>query len=100
MEIERKKYICLRYLSFVLFCWLETAQFVLRYHLLLYRKVPINTLINITAQELIIPGYVSIKIYDSIILAGLLTEEFNLDGNLWFFWRGGEIFVEQLDAAG
>ena len=79
---EKKKCVCLRYPSFVLFCWLERTQFVLWYHLLLYRKVPINTLINITTQELIIPGYVSIKIYNSIILPGLLIEEFNLDGYL------------------
>lgn len=100
MEIERKKKcICLRYLSFVLFCWLETAQFFLWYHLLLYRKVPINTSINITTQELIIPGYVSIKIYNSIILPEFLTEEFNLDGYLIFLGTHTRIFAEQLNAA-
>lgn len=99
MKIERKKCIFLRYPSFVLFCWLETAQFVLWYHLLLYHKVPINILINIIIQELIFSGYVSIKIYDSIILPESLTEELNLDGYLWILARG-HIFVEQLDAAG
>lgn len=67
--------------------------------MLLYLKVPINALVNITTQERIIPGYVSIKIYDSIILLGFLTGEFNLDGYLWFS-GGGDIFVEQLDAVG
>lgn len=83
----------------MLFCWLETAQFVLWYHLLLYHKVPINILINIITQELIISGYVSIKIDDSIILPGFLTEKLNLDGYLWIL-SGGHVFVEQLDAAG
>jgi len=83
-EGKEKKCICLRYSSSVLFCWLEIAQFVLWHHLLLYHKVPINTLINITTRKLIIPGYVSIKIYGSIILPRLLTEEFNLNRYLQF----------------
>lgn len=68
--------------------------------MLLYLKVPINALVNITTQESIIPGYVSIKIYDSIILLVFLTGEFNLDDGYLWFSGGGDIFVEQLDAVG
>lgn len=88
MEIERggKKCICL---SFVLLCWLETSQFVLWYHL--YRKVPISTLITTTTQNLISPACISIKIYGSSILPGLMTEEFHLDGGFCviFELKGG-----------
>lgn len=96
VAIERKikQCICLSYASLVVFCWLETSQFVLWYHRCWNRKVPINTLINITTQNLIIPACISINIYDSIILPGLLTEEFNSDGVfLCGFWLGGDTFV-------